>query len=288
MKDQKDKPLEGGVVTQSIASMSSVKPTTTYTNTLQNNRKHSSLMPNSIKLHDKIELSLKTNKSKKSITYNSGFDSYNTNYKTKNLQPIKTQHSVKSRLVKHLHQEINKPYNNSVIISDSPPNKPPNDNVLFIGMDCLNDDDIDTCCKLNNSHCKTNFDTTLFKKFLNIIKEIVNILFEEVLQSLNPTVYYGLDVKLVLRASLVSYAVDTVAEDLLKNYHVQDDFKKILFLSFKTFILLPSSDSNPKNLFVKVVAFKLGQTLNLLSLNTLLITLATEKLKEQDIKLIKK
>ena len=287
MEDKKNKQLKGGVV-QSIASVTSIKPTATYTNTLQDNRKHRTLIPNSIKLHDKNKLSLNTNKSNKSITYNN--TGFNTNYnsKTKKIQPIKTQHSVKSNLVKHLYQEINKPYNNSVIISNSPPNKPPNDDVLFIGMDCLDDDDINTCCKLNNSHCKTNFNTALFKKFLNIIKEIVNILFEEVLKSLNPTVYYGLDVKLVLRASLVSYVVDTVAEDLLKNYHVQEDFKNILFLSFKTFILLPSSDLNPKNLFVKVVAFKLGQTLNLLSLNTLLITLATEKLKEQDIKLIKK
>ena len=283
MKEKKDIQLKGGV-TQSIVSMS-VKPTTTYTYTLNNRAQQYSKIPNRNKVHNGNEVSLKTNKSNKSITYKSGF---NTNYKTKNLQPIKTQHSVKSNLVKHLYQEINKPYNNSVIISDSPPNKPPNDDVLFIGMDCLDDDDIDKCCKLNNSYCKTNFDTTLFKKFLNIIKEIVNILFEEVLKSLNPTVYYGLDVKLVLRASLVSYAVDTVAEDLLKNYHVQDDFKKILFLSFKTFILLPSNDFNPKNLFVKVVAFKLGETLDLLSLNSLLITLATEKLKKQHIKLIKK
>ena len=285
MEDKKNKQLKGGVV-QSIASVSSIKPTATYTNTVSNRAQKYNQIPNQNKVHYKNKLNLKTNNSSKSITYNN--TGFNTNYKTNRLQPINTSHSVKSRLVKHLYQEINKPYNNSVIISDSPPNKPPNDDVLFISMDCFNDNDIDTCCKLNNSHCKSKFNTTLFKKFLNIIKEIVNILFEEVLKSLNPTVYYGLDVKLVLRASLVSYAVDTVAEDLLKNYHVKDDFKNILFLSFKTFILLPSSDFNPKNLFVKVVAFKLGQTLNLLSLNTLLITLATQKLKEQNIKLIKK
>lgn len=285
MEDRKHKNPKGGV-TQSIASISSVKPTTTYTNTLNNKAQQYSQIPNRNKVHYKNELSLKTNNSNKSITYNSGFDSFNTNYKTNRLQHVKTR-SIKSKLVKHLHNEINSFYNNSVIISNSPPNKPPNDDVLFIGMDCLDDYDIDKCCKLNNSHCKTNFNTTLFKKFLNIIKEIVNILFEEVLKSLNPTVYYGLDVKLVLRASLVSYAVDIVAEDLLKNYHVQDDFKKILFLSFKTFILLPSSDFNPKNLFVKVVSLKLSQTLNLLSLDTLLITLATEKLKKH-IELIKK
>ena len=62
MKDNKDKQLKGGIGVQSIAT-TSVKPTTTYTNTLNNRSQQYSQIPNRNKVHYKNQLSLKTNNS---------------------------------------------------------------------------------------------------------------------------------------------------------------------------------------------------------------------------------
>lgn len=67
---------------------------------------------------------------------------------------------------------------------------------------------------------------------------------------------------------------------MLHNNKVNEDFRKILLLTIKSFIMLPKTEFNPQNLFVKVTAFKIGETLNLSNLNISLITMITKEMKK--------
>ena len=253
---------DGGVLTQSISSIATLPSFTTRNAHIQNKKARF------VKSHG---LSMNSNNQ---VRLGSNIPSNLKSIKMRSLQ------SNKSNLVNKLFEKANDFYNDHIYISSSPPKKPPNNDLVFVAMDCLDDDDIEKCCKLNDSFCKSEFSKTLFKQFLEIIKKVVNTVFEEFINSLNPSVYFSLDAQLIVKASLVSYTIDIVAESLLKNPDINEDFKEILILSLKTYIMLPSTEMTPYNMFIKIASKKINETLNLSKMNSVLSALATEELKK--------
>lgn len=249
---------DGGVLTQSISSIGALPSFTTRNTSIQNKKP---IFVKSMNRNNRVRLGSNIQSNLKSIKME------------------KLEHN-KSNLIRNLFKEANDFYNDHIYISSSPPKKPPNHDIVFIAIDCLDDDDIIKCCKLNDSFCKSEFSKTLFKHFLDIIKKIVNTLFEEFLNSLDPFTYFSLDVKLIVKASLVSYTIDIVAESLLENPDINEDFKNILILSLKTYITLPSTEMTPYNMFIKIASKKINKTFDLLKINSVLSTLANEEFKK--------
>lgn len=186
--------------------------------------------------------------------------------------PIKKSINPKTyKIYKHVENNFFK-----VEVYNMPPKNPNN---LIITLNC---DDIENeeCCKYNEQFCEI-IDINVFRKILNVIKEIVNHIMHEYTNFFSiPNLFYFDPVSIKV-AVLVTYIIDNILIDLkINNPIVQTIISTLASTYFTTFIMLPKHEQTMVNYFVKVVVKKLNKSVKLKTMKSLITSYLVKELEQ--------